>query len=226
MFSVRFPFVPCAFVITALACSTPTVVTNEWRNPSYTAGPLNKVIVVGANLDDSRRRALETGFVSALTSRGAQATASYTLYPGALPSATDAQSRLFKAGFDGILISTMSGTTERSYLESRADWDAELYGDYWRSVTREPDPYVRTHRYVKFETVLWSALGSGNTIWSAQTLTENPASGPDFVRSLVSELIPAMERDGLVSTSALGVSMSAPWRAVPAESSRPRASSR
>jgi hypothetical protein len=52
-----------------------TSLIDRWRDPSYTGPPLHKVLVVGVQRDDGRRRLWEDGMVGALTHEGVQATA-------------------------------------------------------------------------------------------------------------------------------------------------------
>jgi hypothetical protein len=196
--TVRTAVVTSAVALAGAACSTPTAVTSEWKDPSYTAGPLHNVLVFGARLDDNQRRTLEDGFVSALNAHGVRATPSYTIFSGPLPERSEARATIQKGGFDGVLVSTMRGVKERTYVEPGAGWGGSFYGDYWGAGWGGPAVYTQTDEYVKFETTIWDPSGDGKLIWSAVTQTENPMSGHDFTRSLVHKLMPAMLKDGVV----------------------------
>lgn len=184
-----------------VACATPTSVTSEWKNPSYAAGPLHNVLVIGGRLDYSQRRTLEDGFVSALEAHGVRAIPSHDAFPGGLPDATMVRATVEKEGFDGVLIAAMRGIRERTAVEPGAGWNGgELYGGYWGDWG--PGSWGGGGAYyveedVKFETTVWTPSGS-QMIWSAVTQTENPRSGKDFAQSLVKRVVPAMARDGLV----------------------------
>jgi hypothetical protein len=188
----------CTVSLGSVACSTPTTVQSQWKNPSFSSGPLKNLLVVAARLPDAQRRTLEDGFVTALGSRGVHATPSYTLFPGPLPDSATAQSTIQQQGFDGVLISTMRGVHERTYIEPGVAWGGGLYGDYWGPAWTGPAAYVQTDTYVKFETTVWSPPAGGQMIWSAVTQTENPTSGKDFTNSLVKEIVPAMTKAGLI----------------------------
>src|SRR5882724_5129813 len=123
--------------VLALGCSTstPTEITNVWRDPSYAAGPMKNMIIFGGRLNATNRRSLEDGFVSALSSRGVHATASYTLFPDALPRQDQARAALQRNGIDGVLVASMRGKTEQPTLVPGAYagggfWDG-YYGPGW-----------------------------------------------------------------------------------------------
>jgi hypothetical protein len=182
--------------VLALACSTstPTEITNVWRDPSYAAGPMKNLIVFGGRMNATNRRSLEDGFVSALNSRGVHATASYTLFPGDLPTKDQARAALQRTGIDGVLVASMRGKNEQTTFVPGAYagggfWDG-YYGPGWGGPY---DPgYVVTDEFVKFETSVWDPRDSGKMVWSAVTETENPSSGKDFVSSLTKSVIPAL----------------------------------
>ena len=198
--AVRTALAVSAVTIGGVACSTPTTVTNEWKSPSYAAGPMKNVVVVGAKLDDTQRRTLEDGFVAALSTHGVRATPSYTLFPAQLPDRAEAQSTIQKQGFDGVLVSTMRGINERTYIEP--GWNGGFYSDYWGPGWGGPSAYVETDAFVKFETTVWDPSGGGKLVWSAVTQTENPSSSHDFTKSLTNKLVPEMVKAGLVPAAA------------------------
>ena len=66
-----------------------TSLIDRWRDPSYNGPPLHKVLVVGVQRDDGRRRMWEDGMVAALSRQGLQATASYAVFPNKAPSADE-----------------------------------------------------------------------------------------------------------------------------------------
>jgi hypothetical protein len=82
-----------ALALLSSGCSTPTAMTDVWREPSYTAGPMRTIVVFGGRMDAANRRTLEKGFVSALAQHGIRATAWYSLFPE-LPSKDVARTAL------------------------------------------------------------------------------------------------------------------------------------
>jgi len=179
--------------------STPTTMSDVWRDPSYAAGPMKNIVVFGGRLNATNRRTLEDGFVSALSTHGVRATASYTLFPGDLPGKDQARAVMQDAGVDGVIVASMKGVSERqTYVPGAYGggfWDG-YYGPGWGGAW---DPgYTVTDQFVKFETSLWDPSGSGKMVWSAVTQTENPSSGKDFASSLTKSVVPAMTQAGFL----------------------------
>ncbi len=203
--SVTFGF--GAMVATALAfaaCSTPTTITDAWQDPSYSAGPMKNLLVFGGRMNQTNRRTLEDGFVSALSAHGVHATASYVLFPGDVPNKEQARTAAQQAGVDGVLVAVMRGAHDRATIVPGAYPDGfwGYYGGYgsgWAGDTGQ----VVVDTFVKFETSLWDSRGDGKMVWSAVTQTENPSSGPDFVRSLTKDVIPAMTKAGFLPVAAV-----------------------
>jgi hypothetical protein len=192
--------VACAALTVAAACSTPTKMTDVWKDPSYRGGPMRNVVVFGGRLSETDRRTLEDGFVSALQAHGVRATASYSLFPGGtLPNREEARARLQQAGFEGTLVSTLRGVNEKpTFAEGAAPgfWDG-YYGPAWGSAYGPG--YVVTQPVVRFESSLWGLQGDTRLVWSAVTQTENPSSAKDFVSSLTNDVVPALAKAGLIA---------------------------
>ncbi|HZU85777.1 MAG TPA: hypothetical protein VE987_22785 [Polyangiaceae bacterium] len=197
-----------AFSLLCGGCSTPTKSTEVWKNPTYTGGPVKSVVVFGGRMSDANRRVVEDGLAGAVAEHGVRATPSYAMFPGALPSEDVARRAVLDGGYDGVLVSTMRGVTERTTLDGDMQYSrlwGGYYGPYWGS-TWEPG-YADTDTYVKFETTLWDPR-TGGMIWSDLTQTENPISTPDFVKSLIKNVVPAMEKAGLLPPVSAGAPVS------------------
>ena len=188
--------------------STQTVMTDTWRDPNYAAGPMRSIVVFGGKMDETNRRSLEDRLVAALSAQGVRATASYALFPGELPSKDEARAVIQQAGADGVLVSSMRGTTQRQTYVSGAYeggfWDG-FYGPGWGGAWAPG--YVVTDQFVKFETSLWDPKGNGKMVWSAVTQTENPSSGMAFASSLTKAVLPALTKAGFLPPSPEGKPM-------------------
>lgn len=186
----------CALAMLLSACSTPTTETNVWQSPTYAAGPMKNIAVFGGRVTETERRTVEDSFVNALGRHGVRATPSYTLFPeGQVPKDQAAiRATLEQAGYDGALVSTLEGVTERVQVWPDVDWSGGFYGAYWGPGA---PVYAQTDRYVKFETSLWNPE-SGKMVWSAVTQTENPRSGRDFASSLTGTVVSSLAQRGLI----------------------------
>jgi hypothetical protein len=187
-----------AVAVGCAACSTPTTISKEWENPSYTAGPMKNVLVCGVRLGASERRTLEDAFASALSMHGTRATPSYSLFPAGLPDKEQARAVAKKGGFDGVLVSVLRGINETQFFDVTVGWNGGLFDDYWGPAWAAPMPPIETDETVKFETTLWDPHDRGKLVWSGVTKTWNPSSGRDFASSLVSTIVPALVKDRLI----------------------------
>jgi hypothetical protein len=156
---------------------------------------MTNVAVFAGRTNETQRRILEDGYVSALAEYGVHAAPSYALFPqGQVPQdQVVVRAALQKGGYDGALISTLKNVREQAYVAPAADWSGGFYGAFWG-----PGPAsVEMDAFVKFETSLWSP-GTGNMVWSTTTQTENPTSNKNFVSSLTAKVVPSMSKAGLI----------------------------
>jgi hypothetical protein len=191
----RFAIPLAALVLGATACGTTTTMTDVWAAHDAPAPRMRSILVIAARMDDPSRRSLEDGFVSALAEHGIRATPSYDFFPKGFPSADEAHRTVEQVGFDGLLVSTSQGVTERTRVEPGYSFWNGYYGASWGGWY---PGYVYTDEYVKFETSLWNERVGGKLVWSAVTQTRNPSSGKDFVASLTHEVVPALEKNGII----------------------------
>jgi hypothetical protein len=113
------------------------------------------------------------------------------MFPDKLPSREEMTKAVAGAGFDGILVATYRRIKERVY--------SEPYGpDVWGGVYgwgMGEEPVV--DESVVFVTTLWDPKDA-KVLWTANTETENPSSGRDFVNSLRKAIIPKMAAAGVI----------------------------
>ncbi|HEX4446425.1 MAG TPA: hypothetical protein VH044_06810 [Polyangiaceae bacterium] len=182
--------------VCATACSTQTTETNVWKSPTAAAGTMKNIAVFAGRVNPTDRHTLEDGFVASLATYGVRATPSYSIFPESPvpPDATSVQKTLQSSGFDGALVSTLQGVTERVSIDPYSDWAGGFYGAYWGPGA---PVYAETDQFVKFETTVWN-VSAGKMVWSALTQTVNPKSGQDFVASLTKAVTPSIAKAGLI----------------------------
>jgi len=179
----------------ALACSTPTKVTSEWRDPSRVPRPMQRVVVIALRLPSAQRHTLEDKLVASLGESGMASAPSYQLLGEALPDSATAHSVLTRAGYDGALVVTMLGITEEpTYVPG----DAAMVwgGPFWGSAS--DSGYIVTDETVAFDSTLWD-LRDGKLAWTMTTETDNPKSAPDFAKSLSGQLVAKLVRLGFIA---------------------------
>ncbi len=183
---------------TTFGCTTPTTMTDQWKDPSYAAGPMKKIVVMGLRLPPEKRRVVEDEVVADLRKQGVQATTWYQVFGDTIPPKEQARATLQNAGYDGVLVLRLERVTDRPEYVSGGDFWGAPYGSFWGAPM--DDGYVVNDETVSFGTSLWS-VADGKRVWSASTETDNPSSSKDFADSLSDELVPALEKQGLVATS-------------------------
>lgn len=180
----------------AVGCSTKTTMTEVWTAHDTTR-PMRSVLVIGARTDQATRHIVEDAFAARLAQHGVRATTSYTFFHDTFPTAEQARNVVRQVGFDGTLVATSKGTTEKAtvVIDGSYFWSDYYYGASWAGWY---PGYVYTDEFVKFETTLWDERAGGKLVFAAVTETKNPSSGRDFVNSLVKQVIPTMTRAGLL----------------------------
>ena len=178
------------------ACSTPTTVTDTWRDPSYSSGPMRKILVFGKTPAETNRRNLEDAMAASLEKRGAYAVASYRTFQAQVPERSAIRQYLESEHFDGALVIEFQGVQTQTLVEPRPSFD-NYYGSRFQGGFYSNDYNVYTDQLVKVDTTLWDAR-SGRLAWSVTTQTTNPWSSTDAIKSLTAKLASTMAREALV----------------------------
>jgi hypothetical protein len=174
-----------------------TQLVNLWKDPSYQAAPLKKVLVIAMRKDQLNRRMWEDAFVSALQEdrTGTVAVASYHPFPGEVPDTLEVRDTTKAEGFDGVLLiarverdtvkTSMPGyITEEPYTDYSYLWGT--YVTRWAAVYH-PD-YIETQTQLSVRTDLLLAQENGRLVWSATSEEIDPSSADQFRKS-VAELV-------------------------------------
>jgi hypothetical protein len=170
-----------AIVVALASCTTPTMVTSTWKDPSYAAAPMRKVLVHGARMTDTGRHEVENRFAAALAQHGVTGVQAYRIYPGRVPDREEVRRDLEANGYDGVLVVDLRDV-EMTYTMSE---DFYSYYGNWEKGS------VETDHNVWVETSLWDAR-TGKLAWSATSRTENPTSSSDAAQSLVDKIVASM----------------------------------
>jgi hypothetical protein len=178
-----------SLISVAMACTTPTTITDVWKDPGYTSGPMKKIIVHGAGMSDTTRRTFEDRFAAALSARGVQAVQAYRVYPDRVPEKEVVRRYLEDDSFDGALVANFRGVETRVSVTPSSDF--YTYYGRWDSA------YITTDRYVKAETSLWDPR-TGKLVWSAVSETENPSSSRDAADSVVDKIMSSLTDANLI----------------------------
>jgi len=183
-----------ALAALSLGCgSTPTTVADQWKDPSYVAGPMKKVVVIGLRVEPATRHVLEDRFVSDLAAQGVQSAPSYSIFGEQLPDKETARATLARGGYDGALVLRLQRVDEKpSYATPPS-------GPFGATTAYDPG-YIVTDEIVSFETSLWD-MRDGSRVWTANTQTQNPSSGGDIAKSISKKVLPALTKQGFLAKS-------------------------
>jgi len=179
-----------------------TSLIERWRDSTYNGPPLHRLLIVGAQRDDGRRRIWEDGMVAALIRHGVQATASYLLFPNKAPNAEELASTAAREGFDGVLASLFVSASLRNYwMPGYAGlgygWRWRYYG-YWDSMYGRG--YVETDRQTDFQTDVFTIdRNGGKLIWSGLTRSIDVDSTRGITEQISHVLVPVLIKQGLIA---------------------------
>jgi hypothetical protein len=174
-----------------------TQLVSLWKDPSYQAAPLKKIMVIAMRKDQLNRRMWEDAFVSALQEdrTGTVAVSSYHLFPDEVPDTLEVRDTTKAEGFDGVLVvARVERDTVQTHMPGYVSEEPYTDYNYWWGtyVTRwavvyHPD-YIETQTQLTVRTDLLLAQENGRLVWSA-TSTEIDPSSPDQFRKSVAELV-------------------------------------
>lgn len=186
----------------ALAGCLSTSVIDSWRDPSYSAPPLHKLLVVGVQRDQGRRRVWEGAMVEALKRQGLQATPSYQVFADKAPAADELSSAARQQGFDGVVATHFVGASHRNYfmpgyVGAGFGWRWRYYG-YWGAVY---DPgYVETEFRSDYQTDVFTVDGAGGKlVWTGITRSVDLSSTQATTDQISRVLVPALTRQGILA---------------------------
>ncbi len=188
------------------SCAT-TQLTSLWKDPSYTAPPLKKIMVIAFRRDQVNRRMWEDAIATAISEQKTTATAvpSYQLFPNDIPQPDDIKASKDQ-GFDGVLIVSKA---ERDTLTSEVagyttDELVSKYSRRWdKFVTRYETVYhaatADTSLAVSVQTDLLLTQGEeGQLVWSATSQSVNPTSRNAFRTAVASTVAKQLTKAHLI----------------------------
>ena len=204
----RFHLVLAVMASLIVPSCTSTQLAHSWRDTSYTAGPLRKILVVAVRKNQARRRAWEDGFAGALWRHGVDATPSYCLIPTTLPDTSFIDSIARNGNFDGIMLIGKSSTRTTENVTPSLDitstgspsepW-SESYYEYY---DREYYPgYPVIHETVNDEIKIWITHGSERMIWSGVGEVHESGEDEDVSDKIISLIVEALVKQEVIAAA-------------------------
>ena len=192
--------------VTGLASCSAARLTNVWKDPGYSGGPLRQVAVFVVGTDATVHRVTEDAFVQRLpaSTRGA---AGYGLVPAAEQGDVDkVRARLQAGGFDGAIVVQVVG------VEKAQTWVPDPFqrmpdpqrtlGDYYAAAYQDAQRggYARRDATVRVQTLVYS-VPSEAPIWSAASRTFSPGAVREVTEDVAKAVIERLQRAGVLAES-------------------------
>lgn len=179
-----------------------------WRDPSYSAAPMKKIMVIAMQKDQLKRRMWEDAIVTEFGDKkhaGTVAVASYQLFPNDVPDSLELRLNAEKDGFDGILLvarvqrdattSEVPGyTTSEPITRYSHRWNA--YRTYYQEVYHSG--YLETGTMVSVRTDLLVPKEDGRLVWSITSQELDPTSAKQFRSSVADGVLSQLKKERFI----------------------------
>lgn len=191
------------FVVSAIAaCATTTPIVSEWRNPAYTAGAFNRIMVGGLGGDGSVRRNFEDEFVTQLRAAGIDALPSYRFIPeDEKLDESKLKQAAQKAGADSLIFARLIEVEQKSqYGPSYFPYTSfGIFGSHGGASWHGLGGGARVDRYNEYvsETTLYD-LGKNDVVWTGTIKTTEPANVRTAIKSYVETVLKTLQEKNLL----------------------------
>jgi len=188
-----------------LSSCASTQLSHTWRDASYTAGPLKKILVVAERTNQQWRRTWEDGFAAALASHGVDVTPSYRLIAAALPDTGLVNTVARARNFDGILLVGRVSRTTTDRVTAGMDIASPEYLSHpwsgWNYTYFDRDDYPGypvLDNVAKDEIRVWAVQGEGQMVWTGVCEVRERDGDEDVSGRIISVIVPQLLKQGVV----------------------------
>ncbi len=194
-------FMTTLAALSMLAACALTEKTSEWRDPAYSGGKIDHILVIGVSPQVTVRRLFETTLVERLKQRNINAVPSYDFMAvDEKVSEESVKNAIEGKGFDAVLITHLVGVDQKElYVTSTHQPIHHTYYGYYSDIydrVYQPGFYQR-YDLVKLETRLYDT-NTEKMIWSMQSSTIDPNSEDLLIKSNIGAVIEALAKQGLI----------------------------
>jgi hypothetical protein len=181
-------------------CASSTLV-DKWRDPSYKAPSLGKILVIAVRKNEGKRRIWEDAFAGELAKQGVAATQSYTIFPDSFPDTTQVSATVQIKGFDAIL-AVLKLPTEKVRPFSSEERNIN-YSSYWQrylTYYRDIDsPAYEDSGLVAIREIDVTTTGNnGRLIWTATSRTPDPGSVSDAQSGIAGLVVSDLAKQSII----------------------------
>ena len=182
-------------------CSTATPIISDWRNPAYTSGSFQRLMVAGPSGATSVRRTFEDEFVAQLRSSGIDALASYRYLPeNESLDENNLKQAAQTARADGLLLVRSLKVEEKTnYPPVGPDISFGIFGSNagvgWSGIPGTSGPY-RYNEYTS-ETALYD-INKNDLVWTGTVKTTEPKNVETAIKSYVETVMKSLAAQNLL----------------------------
>src|SRR5690242_3526041 len=198
----------CVWWLTLLltcGCAS-TRLVNTWKDPGFTAAPLNRILLIGVTKQAGIRRTFEDIFAQELRAYGVTPVQSYTLVPedGEVPRET-LQAAVEQSQADGVLITRLVRTDRQvqyypgTYIGPPYLGFYGFYSSSWIGFYDPPQFYA--YDVVTSETTLFGGKDN-RLLWSGTSETFSPQDVRKDTQEFVTVIAKALAAQGLIPAKA------------------------
>ena len=194
-----------AGIISLAGCSSSGQISESYRDPAYTGGPVKKVAVFWLGLDERVRRVAEDEIVKSFPSGTAARPSAEIIPTEALRDTSKIAAFLTKEGFDAILVSRSVKPEEKiSYVRAAGNPTAFMgnYGfySYWsNSYAQLVSPgYIKDEEVFRIDTRLYLLSSRATPLWAGVSSIPDVSSLRDGLSDYSSMVMNSLRAEGLV----------------------------
>jgi hypothetical protein len=180
----------------SFGCTSRTKVAEQWRDPTYAAGPMHRVLVVAQNAPISSRKAIEDEFVDELEDEGVSAVPSHEVFGDNVPDVSAVRPMLTSNGYDGALVVTVQQVEQMATAVPQQNFYSAPFGSPMQPYDH---PRLATQYTMQVDTGLWDLRGD-KRVWGSKTRVENATYG-NFASRVSKKVVGEVAKQGLLAPS-------------------------
>lgn len=188
-------------------CSAATPIVSEWRNPAYSSGSFQRVMIGGLGDDTSVRRNFEDEFVAQLRAAGVDALPSYRFVPenDKIDENKIKEAAKTASADAALFVRLMQVEQKTQYGPGYFPYTSfgifgSNVGASWHGLGGAPSVY-RYNEYVS-ETTLHD-MGKNDVVWTATIKTTEPENVRSAIKSYVEAVMKTLQEKNLIRKSGI-----------------------
>jgi len=183
------------------SCATQTQLTSQWKDPSFTGAPGQKVAVVAVTGSERNTMIWESSMSTALQSAGAVPVAGSTMFPntwsGQRPDSATLVNTINQTGVQLVMVSRLMAVNQvQTYVPGTVTYGYYGYYSGGMAVVGTPG-YYETDTEVVLETNVFDVY-TQKLVWSAASSTLDPSNANDAASSISNAVVQNMVATGVL----------------------------